>query len=366
MTQDNNKGKEKMNFFHRMKIAVKDFELYGILASERLVKSIKYFLILILIFTIFVTAVFTYQFGVGIKQAISYFNENIAEISYNQGNLSINDGQKLEIKNNNFILPYILIDTSVNEEDMTKYEEDIQMYTNGIIILKDKIIYKNELLSQLQIYNYKEITDIYGITEFNKQQINNFINQVNEISLYTSFFIVMFIYLYIIYVCTTFVDIMMLGVLGFIVARIIGIKMRFKASFNIGVYALTLPIILNLIYIIINSFTNFTIQNFQWMYRTISYIYVIVAILMIKTDFINQQIELQKILEEQERVKKQMQEEKEENKKEEKKENDDPKDENTDQDDKPKENPLQKKNRDNNLGNDGLAPQGIKDLPNNQ
>ena len=252
------------------------------------------------------------------------------------------------------------------DENMKKYEEDIQMYTNGIIILKDKIIYKNELLSQLQIYNYKEITDIYGITEFNKQQINNFINQVNEISLYTSFFIVMFIYLYIIYVCTTFVDIMMLGVLGFIVARIIGIKMRFKASFNIGVYALTLPIILNLIYIIINSFTNFTIQNFQWMYRTISYIYVIVAILMIKTDFINQQIELQKILEEQERVKKQMKEEKEENKKEEKKENDDPKDENTDQDDKPKENPLQKKNRDNNLGNDGLAPQGIKDLPNNQ
>ena len=50
MTQDNNKSKEKMNFFHRMKIAVKDFELYGILASERLVKSIKYFLILILIY----------------------------------------------------------------------------------------------------------------------------------------------------------------------------------------------------------------------------------------------------------------------------------------------------------------------------
>ena len=59
---------------------------------------------------------------------------------------------------------------------------------------------------------------------------------------------------------------------------------------------------MHLIYIIVNLFTGFRINNFQFMYNTISYIYVIVAILMIKTDFIQRQIELMKLAEEQEKV----------------------------------------------------------------
>ena len=68
------------------------------------------------------------------------------------------------------------------------------------------------------------------------------------------------------------------------------------------------PIILNAIYIVVNLFTGFEVKYFQWMYATISYIYIIIAILMIKTDLINRQIELQKIYEEQEKVKKELEE----------------------------------------------------------
>ena len=54
------------------------------------------------------------------------------------------------------------------------------------------------------------------------------------------------------------------------------------------------------------------------MYNLISYIYVIVAVLMIKTDFINRQIELMKLANEQEKVKAELEKEKEKKEQEEK------------------------------------------------
>jgi len=101
--------------------------------------------------------------------------------------------------------------------------------------------------------------------------------------------------LFIVYLSSNAVDSIVLGALGFVFARIVRLKLKFKATFNIGVHALTLPIILNLIYIIVNTYSGFTVTYFGWMYTTISYIYVAVAILMIKAEIINQKIELTKI-----------------------------------------------------------------------
>ena len=47
---------------------------------------------------------------------------------------------------------------------------------------------------------------------------------------------------------------------------------------------------------------NFTITHFQWMYTSISYIYVVVAILMIKTEIMQKRIEMMKIREIQKQV----------------------------------------------------------------
>ena len=175
------------------------------------------------------------------------------------------------------------------------------------------------MLSQNIEYMYKDIASAYNISEFSKEDVLNFIYNVNNLSLYSGFFIVNTIYLFIIYFVSTLVDALMLALLGFILARIIGIKIKFKATFNMGIYALTLPIILNLIYMVTNTLTGLTVKYFQWMYTTISYIYMLVALLMIKTDLINRQMELMKIVEEQEKVKQEM-EQKELEKQEEKKE----------------------------------------------
>lgn len=247
------------------------------------------------------------------------------------------------------VVPIVIINTMATEEQENEYKNKLEQYENGIILLNDRIIYKNEMLNQNIEYKYQDIADTYQITEFTKEEISDFIANFDMTRLYSSFFFIITIYMFILYFTSTLVDAFMLAVLGFIVARIIGIKIKFKASFNMGVYALTLPIILNLIYIVVNAFTGFYVKYFQWMYTTISYIYMIVAILIIKTDLINKQIELMKIIEEQEKVKKEL-EEKEKNKEEEqKKELKDTKE--------PEEKNKNDKEKDDGVGDNGLAPQ---------
>ena len=89
------------------------------------------------------------------------------------------------------------------------------------------------------------------------------------------------------------------------------------------------------------------------MYTTISYIYVIVSILIIKTDLINRQMELMKIIEEQEKVKKELEEKERQEK--EKREREEHK-ENNDDDEKTKQK-KKKDKEDNGIEDSGLAPQ---------
>lgn len=247
------------------------------------------------------------------------------------------------------VLPIIIINTNEENGLENEYKDKINKYENGITLLSNKVIYKNSMLSQNIEYSYDDILSSYDVQEFEKQDVLNFVNSINGIGVYSVFALFITMYMFIIYFISTLIDALMLGVLGFVLARVIGIKIKFNATFNIGIYALTLPIILNLIYLVINSFTGFTIRYFGWMYNTISYIYVIVAILIIKTDLINRQMELMKIIQEQEKVKKELEE-----REQKEKERDEHK-ENKDNNEKPKQ--KKKEKEDNGIEDSGLAPQ---------
>ena len=66
--------------------------------------------------------------------------------------------------------------------------------------------------------------------------------------------------------------------------------MRYAAIFNMSVYAISLSVLLNTVYIAINIFTNFEIKYFQVMYIAVAAIYLIAAIFIIKSEFIKKQI----------------------------------------------------------------------------
>ena len=81
---------EKMNFFKRIITSIKDFEKYAIFGVEKTRKAFAYLAILILIFSSVLSIIMTYTFSVSINKGINYLKDNISEITYNQGKLSIN------------------------------------------------------------------------------------------------------------------------------------------------------------------------------------------------------------------------------------------------------------------------------------
>ena len=147
----------------------------------------------------------------------------------------------------------------------------------------------------------------------------------NTTTFYTTLTAVTFLYFFSGNFIYNLISALIVSVIGLIISRLARIRLKYKPIYIMSIYALTLSIILNCIYSIVNILTGFTIDYFTIVYDVLAYIYIVTAILMIKTDFIEQQRELIKIMEEQRKIKEEKRqenpvEEPEEDKKEEKKE----------------------------------------------
>ena len=308
--------KEK-NFFQKVWTSIRDFEGYEEFAAGKVTKAIIYVLLLTLIFSIIIAITYTYKFYSAIQSTSNYVAENVDEIKMVDGKLEITSNKDSIIEDENAIIPIIIADTS-KEANKEEYIKKIKAYETGILFLSDRaLLISNNIANETEVY----YSNIFQLNIDGKEEFLNLFEFSNLFPTYIVFFLTMFVYLVIIYFMSNIMDAVVLGALGYVFARLMRLKLKYKASFNIGAYAITLPVILNLIYIIVNTFTGFEIKYFQWMYTTISYIYVVVAILMIKTEIINQKIQLIRLREIQEQAVKEEQVQEEESKKEEQEEN---------------------------------------------
>lgn len=158
--------------------------------------------------------------------------------------------------------------------------------------------------------------------------IINYVKNNNNVELYLTFGLSTAVYVFATYFIFGLFDALLVCIVGIIISRITRIRLKYKPIYIMSIYALTLPIILNCIYIIVNAFTGFTIGYFGVVYNVIAYIYIVTAILIIKTDFIEQQRELMKIINEQEKIRREHEQNNNENpdEKPESKENKEPED----------------------------------------
>lgn len=85
---------KNMNFFSRIITSIKDFDKYSIFAVEKTTKAIAYLALIMLIFSLVVAGIFTYKFNTSVNKGISYFKDNINQISYTAEGLSINSRRR--------------------------------------------------------------------------------------------------------------------------------------------------------------------------------------------------------------------------------------------------------------------------------
>lgn len=348
--ENNNINKEdgniKKGFFKKVWYSINKIEKYSELSAEGFGRAIKYLAILIMILAIISSAATVYRTSLEIKKIAGYIDEKAPELTYNNETLVVNSEEAIIDNDESF--GKVIIDTNTNEEEkINQYINDTQEDKNAIIILKDKLILKESGLRGTTSYNYKELFGEMGITEFNKEDLVGYLKGSKMMSLYFNLFLVLLIYAFVIYIINTLVNIAIISIVGYLATLILKMKIRYVAVFNMAVYAITLPTILNIIYILINAFYKYTINYFDIMYILVASIYVMSAIFILKSEFDKKQGEVQKIVE----VEKQVKEEIKEKQKEEKEKENKPKNKDTGK------NSEDKKDKENEGTTDGEEPE---------
>ena len=296
---------KKIHFFKRIIIAIKDFDQYQDFAIENISEAIKYFLKLMIIFAIIISIGFSVRFNKILNDGTAYLKNALPNFTFLDNTLNFELEEPIYIQNENPLFNVIIIDTITQDENQKqKVIEELNTYGTGIVFFKDKVVLKGQGTSGIAVtYNYTDIQKQYEFGNFNKENIVNLLTNGNIIKVTIVFFVITCIYMFFVYIWLGFLDVLLLSILGYVISRLFRLRLKFGPIFNISTYALTLSILLNAIYIVINVLTGFEIKYFGIMYNTISYIYLITAIILIKSDIIKKQTEFMRVVEEQEKIK---------------------------------------------------------------
>lgn len=296
----------KLGFFTKIKKAIFNFEEYTKFIAESTKKAISYFIKILLIFSLIVTCALVYQMNIEVDKAIKVVKEEFPEFSITNNELQMQDG-----KDFNYYFEDLNFQVIMSEALET---EEINNYENCLILLKNKMTLKYSGYVAEVTYKNAQINNT------STKEIVEFIETQNWKMAYGTIGLAIFIISFIVYSIIFLLDIITLSLLGLISGMLIRTVFKFKDMLKISIYAMTLPIILYLLYIISNILFGITIKYFQIAYNAISYIYIITVLLMIKSDIIKNTQELQKILEEQKKVKEELEKEKQEEQEDKKKE----------------------------------------------
>ncbi len=307
-----------LGFFKKVKYSIFNIEKYPELATEGIGKALTYIAKLVVILAVVLSVWTLYQTYQMIDEGTNYLENEFPDFSYSDGTLTVDSQEALIFDNEQF--GKIIVDTNTDsEENINQYLNQINKYGIGALVLKNRVVLKNITMIGEVSYNYQESFNSVNLTEFNKQDVVNYVQNGGINSLYFSVFISLFIYSFSMYFINTLWYAMIIGIVGYFTMWILKMKMRYVAVFNMAVYALTLSTILNILYLIVNIIFNFTIEYFSIMYVTVATIYLLAAIFILKTDLMKKQAEVMKIVEAQQIVKKELEEQEKEKKEEEEK-----------------------------------------------
>ena len=303
----------KKGFFKKVWYSIDKIERYAELSAEGLKSALKYLAMLILVIGVIAAASTIYKTSLVVNKISQYIDQNIPNLTYSENTLKVENSEAIIDENEEF--GKIIVDTNTDDEQqINKYVSDVKDEENAVIILKNKLILKTSGVSGSANYNYEDLFGQMGITEFNKHKLIDYLTGSTMFKYYSNLFLTLFIYAFAVYLINTLFYIIIISMVGFLATMILKLKIRFVAVFNMAVYSITLPTILNIIYIIVNTFYKYAISYFDVMYVMISTIYILAAIFMLKSEFNKKQGEVQKIVEVEKEVKEEQKQEEENNK----------------------------------------------------
>lgn len=244
-----------MNFFLQMRESVIDFKFYRSIKNNKFSRSFVYLLLLFLIIY-FINGTRTFIVTrIVIDELTSNLNVNVPEFRLENGEFSF-EGK----------MPYY-ITSSTNEVfviDTTGQvtESVLKDAVYGVFITKDMIYLKNSRL-ETRTFNLAELK---GIT-LDKSDVVEFLPKLSWIA------IIFIAFGFIFVLGWKLVNAVILALLGLIANAVLKGRLKFNNLLNISMYALTLPMLLQLA---VNLY-GYPLPKFGLVYWGISILYVTMA-----------------------------------------------------------------------------------------
>lgn len=272
---------KKIGFFKRLKIAIFNLEEYKIFANERFSKALKYIFTLIAIVTLILSISTTISFRQEFDKLVSYVRNDFPDFTYENETLSVQEVVKAYDEEYDAKL---IVDTGdLTDEQIESYKQEAEESYNSLILLKDKVIYM--LRGNQYEATYSDFFNTIGIEKLTKSDlIDNYLNNDGILKITIVIFMYAIIYLFISNILVILEDILIIAIFGWICSKICKVSLDFVKNCSLAVYSVTLSLILSTIYSIVNTFTSFQIRYFSLMYMIIAYIYIIAAIMIIRSD----------------------------------------------------------------------------------
>ena len=273
-------NEEKENsFWKKVIISIKDFEKYPQLASKNWGIVLSYLVKLLAIFTIIVSFTSVYEMSKQIENGLKYVREDLPDFTFSDNKLKLEQTDPIIYESSENLFQVIVFDTTekteqitvqnndettqenseiqqnseqttqesndeTNNNEITKskedtYKEKLERSENGIIFLEDKMLIKAQKAGQIIEYPYTTLSQNMGVQSLNKQELLNYFSGRNLILLYVGIFIITWIYLFILYFISIWLDIILLASFGFFTALFMRLRLRYSAMCKIAIHSLT-------------------------------------------------------------------------------------------------------------------------------
>ena len=274
---NNNKKKKYIPLWYRFWISIADIDKYYYIATEGLRRSILYIVILVILASLIVTGAFVNESKKVFKGSADFIANNISDFTISKDGLKLeNDKKPIETKLNRAREFKIIINDESSEDEnnsaIEKNNGEIIIFGKNAIYLKvndiEKTFTYDEVMNFLELEKISK-SDIIGLAS-NEQETNRmFIAMLFSLSIY---FILQNIVIVVAYIIA-------IALVGVIMATLLGMKFKFSAIISMSISAITLPVVLAIIYAICFIYTGFIMKYFTVMFSAISYVYIIMALI---------------------------------------------------------------------------------------
>lgn len=252
---------DRKGFFSQLFESITKMETYYYFLRRTSGKAILYLFLLSLIFGTASSLRAVYDFSSGVKEFVSYLNNEVPDFTFDNGELSMNGPMPVvlgETDSNIFI-----IDTSGKTD-----ESVLNPYSDGILITKHELIQKENYSVKKQSFAMMQ-----GI-RFTKNSMNAFLPFFRFVNVLIVVFGILFHFL------GKLISALWLAIAGTIISGIVKYKLPFETQYKLSIYTLTLPIILKAILKILRV----TVPYFWVIYYGIAVVYLWKVITMLKKD----------------------------------------------------------------------------------